>query len=208
MDKEILQDMKTLAKQDFNLVKNSLNRKQKSLVASVKEISYEPHRNSVLAKCTFTLKGDRNFSVESSIKYESINGAIYANKTISDVANRILGNIDSKTSITAAEEDDEFNFDDFDDEPLEDEDSTEEAFEEADTELENEEYEDPEEDVSIETDNNIEGHYIVECNRCHGIFISALVESDQVVEYVSGVCPLCQKESDQYVKWVVKPVEF
>ena len=64
-----------------------------------------------------------------------------------------------------------------------------------------------EEDSTIEADNNISDHYIVECERCHGIFISALIESDQEVEKISGVCPLCEKSTDQYVKWVVKPVE-
>ena len=63
-----------------------------------------------------------------------------------------------------------------------------------------------EDDPSIEADNNIADHYIVECDRCHGIFISALVESDQEVEKISGVCPLCEKNTDQYIKWVVKPV--
>lgn len=62
-------------------------------------------------------------------------------------------------------------------------------------------------DVSIELDNNIANHYIAECDNCHGVFISATVESDQVVEKVTGVCPLCGKESDQYLKWVIRDVE-
>ena len=64
-----------------------------------------------------------------------------------------------------------------------------------------------EDDVDIEMDNNIEGHFIAECEKCHGIFISAMVESDQVVDKITGICPLCEKESDQYFKWVVKPIE-
>ena len=64
-----------------------------------------------------------------------------------------------------------------------------------------------EDDPNIDVDNNIEDHYIAECDRCHGIFISAMVESDQVVEKITGVCPLCDKETDQYLKWVVKAVE-
>ena len=64
-----------------------------------------------------------------------------------------------------------------------------------------------EDEPSIDVDNNIEGHYIAECERCHGIFISAMIESDQEVEKISGVCPLCEKETDQYLKWVVKSVE-
>ena len=63
-----------------------------------------------------------------------------------------------------------------------------------------------EDDVDIELDNNIANHFIAECDGCHGIFISALVESDQDVEKISGVCPLCDKETDQYIKWVVKSI--
>ena len=64
-----------------------------------------------------------------------------------------------------------------------------------------------EDDVNIEMDNNIDGHYIAECDRYHGVFISAVIESDQEVEKISGVCPLCEKESDQYLKWVIKSVD-
>lgn len=64
-----------------------------------------------------------------------------------------------------------------------------------------------EDDVDIEVDNNIDGHLIAECDKCHGIFISAMIESDQEVEKISGICPLCEKESDQFIKWVVKAIE-
>lgn len=63
-----------------------------------------------------------------------------------------------------------------------------------------------EDDIDIEMDNNIDGHYIAECEKCHGLFISAVIESDQEVEKISGTCPLCEKESDQYLKWVIKSV--
>lgn len=64
-----------------------------------------------------------------------------------------------------------------------------------------------EDDVNILPENNIESHYIAECEKCHGIFISALVESDQVVESISGVCPLCEKETIQNLRWVIKAIE-
>ena len=64
-----------------------------------------------------------------------------------------------------------------------------------------------EDDVNIEADNNIANHYIAECEKCKGIFISAVIESDQIVTKISGTCPLCEKETDQYLRWVVKPVE-
>ena len=63
-----------------------------------------------------------------------------------------------------------------------------------------------EDDIDIEVDNNIANHYIAECDSCHGVFISALVESDQEVESISGVCPLCDKETTQYLKWLIKAV--
>lgn len=62
-------------------------------------------------------------------------------------------------------------------------------------------------DVNIQIENNISGHYIAECDSCHGIFISAVIESDQMIEKISGVCPLCSKETDQYLKWVIKDAE-
>lgn len=63
-------------------------------------------------------------------------------------------------------------------------------------------------EIDIETDNNIANHYIAECEHCHGIFISAMIESDQEVDHVSGVCPLCDKEGDQYFRWIVRNVDF
>lgn len=64
-----------------------------------------------------------------------------------------------------------------------------------------------EDDVDIEIDNNVENHLIAECDKCHGIFISAMIESDQEVDKITGICPLCERESDQYFKWVIKPIE-
>lgn len=61
-----------------------------------------------------------------------------------------------------------------------------------------------EDDVDIEIENNIDNHFIAECDSCHGIFISALVETDQEVEMISGTCPICGKDTDQYLKWIIK----
>lgn len=63
-----------------------------------------------------------------------------------------------------------------------------------------------EDDIDIELDNNIANHFVAECDNCHGIFISALAESDQAIEKISGTCPLCDKETDQYLKWVIKEI--
>ena len=64
-----------------------------------------------------------------------------------------------------------------------------------------------EDEVDIEINNNIANHYIAECASCQGVFISAVVQSDQEVEKITGVCPLCGKETDQYLKWVIKDVK-
>ena len=63
-----------------------------------------------------------------------------------------------------------------------------------------------EEDVSIDIENNISGHYIAECDKCKGVFISATVQSDQHIESVTGECPLCGEDTEQYLKWIVTPV--
>ena len=64
-----------------------------------------------------------------------------------------------------------------------------------------------EDSINIEVDNNIAGHYIAECDKCKNVFISATVLSDQVIESVTGICPICREESDQYLKWVIKLAE-
>lgn len=57
---------------------------------------------------------------------------------------------------------------------------------------------------AIEVDNNIFNHLIAECQNCHGIFISAMIASDQDVESVNGVCPLCSKETEQFFIGIIK----
>lgn len=63
-----------------------------------------------------------------------------------------------------------------------------------------------EDNIDIDIDNNITGHYIAECDSCHGVFISALVETDQEVDSITGTCPICDKETEQFIKWVIKDV--
>lgn len=64
-----------------------------------------------------------------------------------------------------------------------------------------------EDDVDIEIDNNIADHYIAECDKCHNVFITSVMVSDQDLEMISGICPICDEESDQYLKWVIKDVK-
>lgn len=61
-----------------------------------------------------------------------------------------------------------------------------------------------EDEVEIAMNNNITDHFIAECERCNGIFISAVVDSDQVIDHVTGICPLCGRETEQYLKWIIK----
>ena len=57
---------------------------------------------------------------------------------------------------------------------------------------------------SIDIDNNITNHLVAECQNCHGIFISAMLASDQVIESINGVCPLCNKDTEQTLQWIIK----
>lgn len=57
---------------------------------------------------------------------------------------------------------------------------------------------------TIDLDNNIANHLIAECENCHGIFISAMLASDQVIESINGVCPLCNKDTEQSLKWIIE----
>ena len=111
-----------------------------------------------------------------------------------------------RQSIMAAGEDD--SFDTLTDDQLED-DSFEDSIDNLSDQVEDlqDSIDDVDDDpVTIDTDNNISNHYIAECDNCHGIFISAVVESDQEVNSISGICPLCEKETSQLLKWVVRDV--
>ena len=61
-----------------------------------------------------------------------------------------------------------------------------------------------EDDVRIDVDNNIVNHLIAECENCKGVFISAMIATDQEVDSISGVCPLCGKDTTQQLKWIIK----
>ena len=123
---------------------------------------------------------------------------------------------DTKTRIVAADEDflemddTEFNDEDVPVDAFDDQDGFDDQLDEMAENIEDMQDtldEVTEDDVDIEIDNNLEGHLIAECDKCHGIFISAMVESDQDVEKITGICPLCEKESDQYFKWVIKAID-
>lgn len=123
--------------------------------------------------------------------------------TIKAATRRVIGGPDD-----TFDEEDDSAFDDFDTEDADDT-FTDTLDDVADTVEDIQDSVDgiEEDDINIDMDNNIAGHYIAECDGCHGVFISATLESDQEVEKVSGVCPLCNKETDQYLKWVIVDVK-
>lgn len=214
MKKQLLQDIRSIANQDFAEITSSINAKNKSIQASLKDVLIRRDGSRVVATGCFQMKG-QNDIIEADIHYWTEKNQIFADIETSSVADAVLGVSNSNHATILAADDDEpndaFNFDD---EPgdnnfgLDEDDESEFDSDIEDPENTEIQMEDPEEEPHVAADNNISGHYIVECDRCQGVFISALTESDQVVENIHGVCPLCQKESDQYVKWVVKPVEF
>lgn len=63
-------------------------------------------------------------------------------------------------------------------------------------------------DTILDIHNNIENHYIAECQNCHEIFISAMVESDSPVQSIHGECPVCHEETDQDLKWIVRDLNY
>ena len=139
----------------------------------------------------------------------------YDEDTYEDLYRRYTGDYDtvqSSTAIFAADEDDPFADMGFDDEPesdvpMTDSDNMADSIDEMSDTLDdlNDALKDfDEDDIDIETENNISDHYIAECEKCHGVFITAVLESDQEIEKISGVCPLCDEECDQYLKWVIK----
>ena len=126
---------------------------------------------------------------------------------------RVVANSDKRYSTTsrivAADEDEDDIFGPDMDELVNDENFKDTLDDVADTveDIQDAVDEVDEDDVDIEMDNNIADHYIAECDKCHGIFISAMIESDQEVEKISGTCPLCNKETDQWLKWIIHEVD-
>ena len=111
----------------------------------------------------------------------------------------------TKRPIFAADDDDNFMedealFDDMLDENPEEVGGENTAEEEALEEGKNIE----EDDVDIDVDNNIVNHLIAECDNCKGIFISAMIASEQEVDSINGICPLCNKDTTQLLKWIIK----
>lgn len=114
----------------------------------------------------------------------------------------------SRRYVKAAGEEDEF--DEFNMDDADDADGLMDAIDDVADNVEDiqDTIDDIEEDqVDIAVNNNIADHFIAECERCNGIFISAVVDSDQHIDHVTGTCPLCGRDTDQYLKWVIRDAQ-
>lgn len=127
---------------------------------------------------------------------------------------KITASEDKKSRIYAADEEPTFDFGDFGGTDDEDEDEDDAGDDNVDTESEDiedeevEQVEVEEDEENIEVENNIANHYIAECDKCHGIFISAVEKSEMQVESIVGICPICDKESEQFLKWIIEEVDW
>lgn len=177
---------------------------------------YKSARNTdsdeTVTRVLFSVRIDEN-TVEVPEEYVvEKSGEIYSDGDGNDIAenaiNRHLNSEifastkSSKTKITAADDDYDFaeDVDDFSDTVDDLSDTVDDLKDAVDDGVFDQDKPD------IEIDNNISGHYIAECDRCHGIFISAVIESDQEIDSISGVCPVCNKETEQHLNWVIKDV--
>lgn len=113
----------------------------------------------------------------------------------------------TRRRIVAAGEDNFGGFDDFDEDDRADFNDTLDDLSDNVEDIQDSLDEIDEDDVNIETENNIANHYIAECEECQGIFISAVVHSEQQIQSVKGVCPCCNEETEQFLKWVIQAVD-
>ena len=222
------EDMKKIAQDDIEeiigwLEDDGYKANLVSMELDPDEIEMELIQN---VKAVFNVNGKQiPLDFYYSIKTEAKD--IYINKPDDELANELKKasrNVSESTrvkskpvtaaKITAADEDfesDEFD-ESFDDAPEDkDEDSLADSIDSISDKVDDmqDTIDDAEveDDIDIDIENNIDNHYIAECERCHGIFISSVVESDQQLEKIHGTCPLCDRDTDQYLKWTVKKVE-
>lgn len=229
-------EMRRIAKEDINDIVSMLNEDGfKTSVVSI-ESDPEEIKEKVKQSVHAVLKIDgRNTDVDFDYEINLSPETVYIQKPCEDIVSDIESSLKNKvsestrisksskpvtsSSITAA--DDDFESDDFSD--LDD---TTDSTDSTDTTDSNDSLSDniediadtvediqdtiddvQEDDVNIQVENNISDHYIAECERCHGIFISSVIRSEQPLEKISGTCPLCDRQTDQYLKWVVKDVK-
>ena len=214
----IIPQIKQYANEDATSVINKLN--ELGLNASIRKIDVASDKTDpkeIWVTCVvWTSVNGKNSAFILKYSYDET-GNIYM---ISDLPKVIDNQVNkwSKTSvkaskdIMAAEEDDFFNDEDVpgsfegseppDDSVGDEIDDLADSVDELKDSIDDVKQDQPE----LEIDNNIANHYICECDQCHNIFISAIIESDQEIDHITGVCPVCEKESEQYIKWVIRDI--
>lgn len=226
-------EMRRIAKEDINDIVSMLN--EDGFKTSVVSMESDPEeiKEKVKQSVHAVLKIDgRNTDVDFDYEINLSPETVYIQKPCEDIVSDIESSLKNKvseatrisksykpvtsSSITAA--DDDFESDDFSDlddttdstDTTDSNDSLSDNIEDiADTVEDIQDTIDDvqEDDVNIQVENNISDHYIAECERCHGIFISSVIRTEQPLEKISGTCPLCDRQTDQYLKWVVKDVK-
>lgn len=214
--------IKYYASEDIGDVVNSANAalgtnmKVKSIKFDKPDIIIDEDAPELIVTATANIS-ENNKSFNFSWEYMVDGDSIYVQSDNDELAEDLIdryresrnvnaSTVSLKQPIMAAGEDD---FDELSDDMVEDDDTFEDSIDDLADQVDN--LQDTVDDVNeddpkIETDNNISNHYIAECDNCHGIFISAVVESDQEVKSITGTCPLCEKDTEQLLKWVIKDV--
>lgn len=220
-------EMHRIAKEDINDIVSMLN--EDGFKTSV--VSMESDPDEIDEKMTQQIHAvlkingetkDVDFKYEINLSPDTVYIQKPCEEIVSDIERSVKNRVSesmrisksassvTSSSITAA--DDDFESDDFSDEtdPTDSTDSLSDNIDDiADTVEDIQDTIDDvqEDDVNIQVENNISDHYIAECERCHGIFISSVIRTEQPLEKISGTCPLCDRQTDQYLKWVVKDVK-
>lgn len=210
--------IKQYADEDANSAIEGFN-KRNNKSATISDVSVSKLTNGKYeAVATATVDGndfnlnwnytiDNDGYVDSDLDTEQLYGCL--SETAEAIESAIAS---SKTAITAADDDpdadlsepadNDFIYDDGDDSVSDNLDDIADSVEDLQDSVEDID----EDDLQIDMDNNISDHYIAECDNCHGIFISSMIVSDQDVDSISGICPICDKDSTQYLKWKIVAV--
>lgn len=214
----IIHQIKQYATEDANSVINKLN--ELGFNASIRNIDLasdktDPKEIWVTCVVWTSVKG-RNSSFILKYSYDEA-GNIYMISDLPKVIDNQVNkwsktSVKASTAIMAADEDNFFNDEEMPESFGGSETSDNSVGDEIDNladsvdELQDSIDEVTQDQTELEIDNNISNHYICECDQCHNIFISAIIESDQEIDHVTGVCPVCEKESEQRIKWVIRDV--
>lgn len=221
------EDVKEMAISDISEIIKFVNSRNPGFDAELVNMDYvsewteqQPYRSAMTCYCDATIEYGHDpryrispFTLEYFVGDDDVFSAGDADEWGYDLEAKMRNHDDSevveastdlgsKTPINAAADE----FDDISDEELSVDDALDDMADDID-DMKDTLDDVQEDDVDIEVDNNIAGHYIAECDRCHGIFISAVIESEEPIEKISGICPLCNKDTEQYLRWVVHEVE-